>query len=77
MPDKFDPYRERLVMEVQTVWPDDCAGLDGPTRRRLELELHENPSAAARLEYLRTHTGFCRRIVVTPDDLARLGVSYG
>ena len=28
------------------------------------------PQEAAQLEYVRTHTGFCRRIVVTPEDIA-------
>ncbi len=25
MADKFDPYREALVVETATVWPEDCA----------------------------------------------------
>jgi hypothetical protein len=34
--------------------------------------LHEKPAQASQLEYVRTHTGFCRRIVVTPDDIQRV-----
>ena len=71
MPDKFDPYREALVMETATVWPEDCE-LDVYQRADVERRLHAEPADAAHLEYIRTHTGFCRRIVVTPDDLQRL-----
>lgn len=73
MPDKFDPYREALVMEQTTVWPEECA--EWPAAKRIELEqkLHSAPQSAGRLEYVRTHTGFCRKIVVTADDLQRLG----
>lgn len=69
----FDPYRERLVMETQTKWQDDCPPLDEAARSRVALLMHEEPSAAASLEYIRTHTGFCRAITITPADLARLG----
>ncbi|MCA9229112.1 MAG: hypothetical protein KDA57_00560 [Planctomycetales bacterium] len=71
MADKFDPYREALVVEHATEWPEDTE-LD--PRRRMELEslLHASPEAADHLEYVRTHTGFCRRIVVTDDDLERV-----
>jgi hypothetical protein len=34
--------------------------------------LHASPEKASQLEYVRTHTGFCRRIIVTPDDIARV-----
>lgn len=74
MPDKFDPYRERLVMETDTLWDAACSELDDAARQRVSLAVHEDPAAAANLEYVRTHTGFCRRITVTPDDLKRLGV---
>jgi hypothetical protein len=71
MADKFDPYREALVMETETEWPEET---DLDPRRQAELEslLHEQPEEAAVLEYVRTHTGFCRRIVVTDDDLQRV-----
>jgi len=71
MVDKYDPYREALVMETETEWPEET---DVDPRRQAELAalLHENPADAAHLEYIRTHTGFCRRIVVTDDDLLRV-----
>jgi len=72
MADKFDPYREALVMETETVWPDEYANLPLADRTRISYALHERPAEAASLEYVRVHTGFCRRIVVTPEDVQRL-----
>lgn len=72
MPDKYDPYREHLVVETETRWSPECGGVDEASRRRIAIELHEAPAEASHLEYVRTHTGFCRRIVVTPADLERL-----
>jgi hypothetical protein len=73
MADSFDPYREALVMETETEWPEDLAGLDRAERARISLALHSAPDQASHLEYVRTHTGFCRKIVVTSDDVARVG----
>ena len=73
MPDKFDPYREALVMETETVWPDAFDSWDFARRNEIAARLHASPAEAANLEYVRTHTGFCRRITVSEDDLARLG----
>ena len=72
MPDTYDPYREALVMETETVWPDEYADLPAADRSRISLALHEKPAEAAHLEYVRVHTGFCRRITVTPEDVQRL-----
>ena len=72
MADKFDPYREALVMETETEWPAEQDDLPRGERIRLESLLHAAPAEAAHLEYIRTHTGFCRRIVVTPADLDRV-----
>lgn len=72
MPDKFDPYREALVLEEQTVWPEEYQDWDLPRRRDLEQKLHADPESAANLEYERLHSGFCRVITVTPDDVSRL-----
>ncbi len=72
MADKFDPYREALVVEVDTQWPEEHDDWDLSQRSELSRKLHENPEEASHLEYLRTHTGFCRRIVVTEDDIERL-----
>jgi hypothetical protein len=73
--DKYDPYRERLVMETETRWDEACAVADGAARERVSLALHEDPRSASNLEYVRTHTGFCRRVTVMPQDLERLGVA--
>jgi hypothetical protein len=72
MPDTYDPYREALVMETETVWPDEYADLPLADRSRIALALHEKPGEAAHLEYVRVHTGFCRRITVTAEDVQRL-----
>ena len=73
MPDKFDPYREALVMETDTVWPEEYDDWETAARRTIAEKLHAAPDEAAHLEYMRTHTGFCRRITVTPADVERLG----
>lgn len=72
MADTFDPYREALVMETETEWPEEYAGMPAAERSRLSLRLHEKPAEAGHLEYIRTHTGFCRRIVVTAADVERV-----
>jgi hypothetical protein len=72
MPDAYDPYREALVMETDTEWPEALGVVDPAERARISMALHSAPDQAAHLEYVRTHTGFCRRIVVTPDDIARI-----
>ncbi len=73
MADKFDLYREALVVETATVWPAPvAAGVDAARRAELEPRLHADPAACGHLEYVRVHTGFCRRITVTAEDLARL-----
>lgn len=72
MADEFDAYREALVIETETEWPDELAAVDAAKRARLESQLHAQPQAASHLEYVRLHTGFCRKITVTPADLARL-----
>ncbi|MGL4512236.1 MAG: hypothetical protein ACRCT8_04040 [Lacipirellulaceae bacterium] len=72
----FDPYREALVVEEETLWPADAreaaVGWDEARRRQVERALHRTAELAAKLDYLRVHTGFCRRITVTPDDLHRV-----
>jgi len=73
MPDKFDRYREALVVETNTVWPAEDQGLDAAERLRIEQALHADPKICTQLEYVRLHTGFCRQITVTPEDLQRVG----
>ena len=72
MPDKFDPYREALVMETNTIWPDEYDGLDVAAKEKIREALHADPENAGGLEYVRVHTGFCRQITVTADDVDRL-----
>jgi hypothetical protein len=72
MGDPFDPYREALVMETVTVWPEEYAQRDPAERGRIEARLHAEPQHATELEYVRLHTGFCRRITVPAEDLERL-----
>ena len=73
MANAFDPYREALVVEELTIWPDDYADWNESQRAGVEHKLHANPQACADLDYLRLHTGFCRQVTVTAADLERLG----
>ena len=72
MADTFDPYREALVMETDTVWPAEFAEIPAAEKRHAEIALHAHPEACAHLEYVRVHTGFCRLITVTAADLERV-----
>jgi hypothetical protein len=71
--DKFDPYREALVMETNTVWPAEYDDLSAAEKVAIEAKLHADPASCANLTYVREHTGFCREITVTPADVQRLG----
>lgn len=71
MADQFDPYREALIMETRTLWPDEFDDLEPAEKRRIERALHAKPAECASLEYVRVHSGFCRQITVTADDVAR------
>jgi len=73
MPDEFDPYREALVMEQATIWPEEYDDFEPEESQKVEQELHADPEQCAHLEYIRSHTGFCRQITVTEEDLTRLG----
>lgn len=72
MADKFDPYREALVMETSTIWPEELDTLEPVDKARIEAKLHAAPEQCSQLEYIRQHTGFCRQITVTAEDVARL-----
>ena len=72
MPDKFDRYREALVVETNTIWPAEHQGLEAAEKRRIEQALHADPKGCAQLEYVRQHTGFCRQITVTAEDIQRV-----
>jgi hypothetical protein len=71
MANTFDPYREALVVEALTVWPESLPGepLGDAARRRIEERLHADPAHAAELEYVRIPAGFIRKITVTTADL--------
>jgi hypothetical protein len=75
MPNTFDRYREALVVEAKTIWPDELpnAPHGESDRQRIEERLHADPAQAAELEYVRLHVGFIRQITVTAADLERLG----
>lgn len=72
MPDKFDEYREALIMEISTVWPEEYDELELSDKDRISEALHSDPASVANLEYVRVHTGFCRQITVTQDDIDRV-----
>ena len=75
MADDFDPYREALVIETVTIWPEQFESWDLAEKRQIEARLHAEPQHVSQLEYIRQHTGFRRQITVTPEDLERLGVT--
>lgn len=75
MPNAFDPYREALVVETITVWPDACEDWSAADKSRVEALIHASPREAAELDYVRQHTGFARVIRVTPADLDRVSVA--
>ena len=75
MANEYDPYREKLVMETTTVWPEEYDTWNLDDRLAAESKLHAEPEKAADLEYIRQHSGFCRKITVTLDDLARIGMA--
>lgn len=72
MANAFDPYREALVVEEDTIWPDEYDAWDEARRGDVARRLHAAPQQAANLDYVRLHTGFCRQIVVTPEDVERV-----
>lgn len=73
MANKFDPYREALIIETETIWPEEFDDWDPAEKARIEQQLHAEPEQATELDYVRLHTGFCRQITVTPADLERVG----
>ena len=65
MANEFDPYREALIVETTTIWPEEYDDWSLDDRRRIEALLHADPQQAAEVEYVRQHSGFCRQITVT------------
>ena len=72
MADSFDPYREALVREERTSWSEDFDDLELADKNRIETALHADPENCSELEYIRIHTGFCRTVIVTSEDIARV-----
>ena len=70
--DKFDPYRESLVMETTTVWPAEFDEMATAQKSQIAEALHNEPESCANLEYVRMHTGFCRQITGTEEDVDRV-----
>jgi len=75
MSNAFDPYREALVVEWHTIWPEDYEDWSAADKARAEALLHASPADAAELDYVRQHTGFARVITVTPGDIERVSVA--
>ena len=59
-------------METETVWSPEFNDMSDAQKRQLEQALHADPESCPQLAYVRTHTGFCRQITVTMDDVDRL-----
>lgn len=75
MPNAFDPYRDALVVERQTIWPEEYEDWSPADKARVEAMLHANPAEATHLDYVRQHSGFARVISVSPEDIERVSVS--
>ena len=72
MPDTFDAYREALIMETTTVWPEEYDEMESTEKERISQALHADPESCSQIEYIRVHTGFCRQISATPEDIERV-----
>ena len=72
MADKFDRYREALVVETATVWTPEAGDIESARRDEMEQKLHADASVCSQLEYVRVPTGFCRKINVTAEDVERM-----
>lgn len=70
--DHFDRRLEALVMEQRTVFDDELRELAADDRRWLAGALHAEPHRATSLRYVRHHTGFCREILATRQDVEQL-----
>jgi hypothetical protein len=61
-----------LVIEISTLWPAEFDDLDPREKQRIERAVHADPQRCSHLDYIRQHTGFCRQITVTPEDIERV-----
>ena len=75
MANTFDPYREALVVEHYTIWPESFEDWSAAEKARVEERIHASPADASELDYVRQHTGFARVITVTPEDIERVSVA--
>lgn len=69
---KFDRRVDALVAELRTVWSPGVADLPAERRGPVAAWLHAHADRAAQVAYDRTHTGFCRTITVTAEDVERV-----
>lgn len=69
---EYSDYRNHLVVERKTVWPQDVPVTEGE-RGAIAAKLHANPKDAAVMSYVRCPTGFVQQITVTKEDLDRIG----
>ena len=72
MADKFNAYREALVLEETTIWGDEYDHLKTGEKASIATALHADAEQCSDLAYIRTFTGFCRQITVTQEDLQRV-----
>ena len=69
---KYDPRVDSLVVETRTVWDPEVGDISAEDREWLAVAVHREPEKAAKINYIRQHTGFCREITVTVADIERL-----
>lgn len=69
---KFDLRLEDLVVETRTCWDSGIGDLSDGDRNWVSNAIHRSPELASKIEYERAHTGFCREITVTVEDIQRL-----
>ena len=69
MADKFDVYREALVVEEDTIWPE---GVEVANKATTHRALHDSADQCAGIEYVRVYTGFCRKITASAEDIQRV-----
>ena len=70
----LDPYRESLVVETKTIWPEALVAchLSEDAKNRIAAQLQADPAGSAHVRYERLYTGFCREITVSPADIHRV-----
>ena len=72
MPDKFDPYREALIIETNTIWPEQYEELDPQKKKKSQPRCTPIRKTLRTWFYVRMHSGFCREITITDEDIARV-----